>query len=74
MTIKARILTKWISTLSLMILPGCAEVMPGLFKAVDDIETDQAIRVEIDKEALQKDTNIHVIVDVVNKDETPAKP
>ena len=74
MTIKARIFTKWISTLSLMLLSGCAEMMPGLFKAVEDIETDTAIKVEVNKEALSKDSNLHINVDLVNKDQTPAKP
>ncbi len=74
MTIKARVFTKWISTISLILLSGCAEVMPGLFKAVEDIETDGAINVAVTKEALQRDTDIHIIVDVVNKDQTAAKP
>jgi hypothetical protein len=65
---------KWFSTLRLIFLTSCAEMMPGLVKAVEDIETDTAIKVEVDKEALQKDTDIHIMVDVVNKDQTPAKP
>jgi|HubBroStandDraft_2_1064218.scaffolds.fasta_scaffold00031_49 hypothetical protein len=71
MSFKASIFMKWFSTLSLMLLTGCAEVMPGLFKAVDDIETDNAIKIEIEKEALQKDTDIHITVDVLNKDDKP---
>lgn len=45
---------------------GCSEMMPGLFKTVDDIATDQAIRVEVDKEAMQKNTNVKISVDVIN--------
>lgn len=69
MSIKSHIFVKWISTLSLMILPGCAEMMPGLFKAVEDIETDTAIKVEVDKEAISRDSDLHIAVDLVNKDQ-----
>ena len=42
--------------------------MPELFKTVDDVATDTAIRVEVDKEALQKDTDVEITVHVLNKD------
>lgn len=45
--------------------------MPELFKAVDDIATDTAIKVEVDKEAFQKDTDVSVAVEVKNKDHAP---
>lgn len=57
-----------ISLLSL--LTGCA-AMPELFKAVDDIATDTAVKVEVDKEAFQKDTDVSVSVEVKNKDHAP---
>ncbi|CDZ81842.1 hypothetical protein BN1013_02378 [Candidatus Rubidus massiliensis] len=52
------------------LLTGCA-AMPELFKAVDDIATDTAIKVEVDKEAFQKDTDVSVAVEVKNKDTAP---
>lgn len=45
--------------------------MPELFKAVEDIATDTAVKVEIDKEAFQKDTDVTVSVEVKNKDKDP---
>lgn len=46
-------------------------MMPELFKAVDDIATDTAVKVEIDKEAFQKDTDVTVSIEVKNKDKDP---
>jgi hypothetical protein len=52
------------------LLTGCA-AMPELFKAVEDIATDTAVKVEIDKEAFQKDTDVTVAIEVKNKDKDP---
>ena len=49
-------------------LTGCAQMMPGLFQAVEDIETDTAIRLEVDKSAIQKETDININIQVTNKD------
>jgi hypothetical protein len=46
--------------------------MPELFKTVDDIATDDAVTIKVDKDAFQKNTDVHVIVDVINRDQ-PAK-
>lgn len=51
----------------LLFLNSCT-AMPELFKTVDDVATDTAIRVEVDKEALQKDTDVEITVHVLNKD------
>lgn len=53
------------------LLTGCAAMLPELFKAVDDIATDTAVKVEIDKEAFQKDTDVTVSIEVKNKDKDP---
>lgn len=42
--------------------------MPEMFQTIDNIATDGVIQVQIDKEAFQKDTNIHVNVDILNRD------
>lgn len=54
-------------------LTGCSAMMPELFKTVDDIATDTALKVEIDKEAFQKDTDVSVSIEVKNKDMTNGK-
>lgn len=51
-----------------LFLSGCSAMMPGLFQTVDDIATDTALRVEIDREAFQKDTDVNVSIEVKNKD------
>lgn len=54
-------------------LTSCASAMPGLEKDLDDALTDTAVKVVVDKAAMQKDTNVVIKVDVTNKD-TPAPP
>lgn len=57
-----------ISLLAMIGLTGCAAMMPDMFKTIDDIATDDAITVQVDRDAIKKDTDVHIIVDVVNKD------
>lgn len=52
-------------------LTGCSAMMPELFKTIDDIATDDAITVQVDRDAIKKDTDVHILVDVVNKDPKP---
>lgn len=50
-----------------MMLSGCAS-MPELFKTVDDIATDDCVTIKVDRDAFKKDTDVHIVLDVVNKD------
>ena len=50
-----------------MLLTGCAQLLPGLFSAVEDIETQEAITLTVDKEAFQKDTDVKISIEVTNK-------
>lgn len=52
--------------LFLFTLSGCASMIPGLTKCIDDAITDDAININITKEALQRDTDVKVIIDVSN--------
>jgi hypothetical protein len=54
--------------LMLNLLTSCAAMMPEIFKSVEDIATDTALKIEVDKEALQRDTDIKISVDVINKE------
>lgn len=58
-----------------VMLSGCSAMMPDMFKTIDDIATDDAITVQVDRDAIKKDTDVHILVDVVNKDpkDVPAK-
>lgn len=65
-----------LSILSL-VLSGCSQMLPGLFTAIEDIETQEAISLTVDKEAFQKDTDVKISIEVTNKDPvivTPAQP
>lgn len=39
-------------------------------KAIDDIATDDAIKISVDRDAIKKDTDVHITVDVINKETT----
>ena len=57
-----------------MLLTGCAQMLPGLFSAVEDIETQEAITLTVDKEAFQKDTDVKISIEVTNKDPVVVTP
>lgn len=61
-----------ISLIAGIMLTGCSAMMPDMFKTIDDIATDDAITVQVDRDAIKKDTDVHIIVDVLNKDVPPA--
>ena len=68
-------LCKLISLFSLtLLLTGCAQLLPGLFSAVEDIETQEAITLTVDKEAFQKDTDVKISIEVTNKDPVVVTP
>lgn len=51
-----------------VMLTGCAAMLPGIFQTADDWVTDTAISVEVDKAAMQKETDVKITVDIMNKD------
>ncbi len=59
--------------LPLFLLTGCAQMIPGLTQAIDDAVTDEAIGVTVDKAAMQKETDVRITVDVINKDPPKSK-
>jgi hypothetical protein len=50
-------------------LIGCAQMIPGLTQALEDYVTDEAVNIKVDKAAMQKDTDIKISVDIMNKDQ-----
>jgi len=44
--------------------------LPQLAQTMDDIETDNAIRIEVQKESLQKSTDLQIQISVTNKDKS----
>lgn len=57
----------------ILLLNSCAYV-PELAKMADDIATDDAIKLEIDRDAIKKDTDIHMKIDILNKDNVGKEP
>lgn len=55
-------------SITLLVVSGCAQMVPGLMQAIDDAVTDEAICVTVDKAAMQKDTDVKITIEVVNKD------
>ncbi len=54
---------------------GLIESAPAnIISTIDDIETQQAIRLVIDKEAFQKNTDVKISIQVINKDPVVVAP
>jgi hypothetical protein len=58
-------------SIALLLLTGCS---PGFFSAAEDIATQEAISLKVDREALQKDTDVRISVEVINKDPAVNSP
>lgn len=52
----------------LMMIPLIGACSPEMYKTIDDIATQDAIVISVDRDALQKDTDIHIALDIKNKD------
>lgn len=48
-----------------LLLTSCT-AMPDFFKTADDVLTDDAITVKVDRDAIRDGIDVHVLVDVVN--------
>lgn len=62
---------KFINIVLLLSLTGCAQLIPGMDQVLDDYVLDEAIKVEVNKAAIQEDTDVKIRVDVINKDPPP---
>ena len=56
---------KFLPILAYLFLCSCAS-LPQFFQAVEDIETDTALSVELSKDAMQKEKDVHVTITVQN--------
>jgi len=59
---------RYLTVFPLMFLNGCAGFQ-GMADDIEKIETNNAITIKVDKDALDKDTNLHIDVDIINKEE-----
>lgn len=60
-------LSKLVAVLPLLILTGCAALIPEMSNIIDSIE-DTAVCVEVNEDAMRDDTDIIINVQVINKD------
>lgn len=56
------------AVIHLAILISLISCTAEISKVADDVLTDNAVTLEVQKGALGKETDIHVTIDVVNKD------
>jgi hypothetical protein len=59
-------MTKFFPIFFFLLLTSCSEV-PAIAKSVESIATDDAIVLKVDRDAIKKDTDVHILIDVVNK-------
>lgn len=55
-----------------LLLVSCATAS-DFYKAADDVLTDDAIIVKVDRDAIRDNVDVHVMVDVVNRPEPVRK-
>jgi hypothetical protein len=65
---------KYLLLMTLLLAPSCMPIDPGISKDIDDMVTNQALRVEVDRGALQKETDMEINVRITNKDPAPEAP
>lgn len=49
------------------LLTSCAAMLPGLIQDIDDAVTDEAVGITVDKAAMDKDTDLHIKMDITKK-------
>ena len=59
-------------TLTIVFFSSC-NTLPQLYQAAEDIEDDDAIHITVSRDAMQKETDIDIAVNVRNKDVKDAK-
>jgi len=65
---------KLIQIILLLTITSCSGMWPAVAQTMDDYVTDEAIGVKVDKAAMQKDTDVRISIDVINKNApTPSK-
>ena len=57
--------------MALLLLTGCS---PAFLSTVDDIATQDAVSLTIDREAFQKDTDVKISIEVINKEPSVIVP
>lgn len=64
---------KMIMIAAAFMMTGCAS-LPQLYTAAEEVLDDNAIKIEIQKEAMKADTDVQVDVYIINKEPSVIKP
>jgi len=51
--------------IALFLMTACSS-LPQLYQAMEEVADDTAMNIKVSREALQKDTNVRLSVDVIN--------
>lgn len=57
-----------------IMLPSCAQMIPGLTEAIDDAFTDEACQVTIDRAAIQTNADIDIAIKITKNNTHPPAP
>lgn len=57
---------KHLILLSLLVVVAACQTLPQLYQTAEDIADDTAIKIEVSREAISKQTDVAVTVDVKN--------
>lgn len=60
-------LTEILIPVGLLLLPGCSS-LPAISSDIEKIATNDAVTLKIDKDTFGDSTDVHVIIDVINKE------
>lgn len=64
---------KFLPVAASLLFSACSPIWSDLGKDLTDIANDDVISVQVDKGAMQKDTDVEVSVKITNKDAPPYK-
>jgi len=65
---------KTLAIFSLSVLFCSCNSWPQFFQAAEEIATDTAIKVEISKETIQKETDLELSINVTNNEQHAVRP
>jgi hypothetical protein len=57
----------------IMVAATSCQYLPSVAQDIEEVATDTAIKIEVSKETLKKDTDLDITINVYNKDEPKVK-
>lgn len=65
---------KKVSILAILAFSSCSPIWKSVGDDIEEIATDEVVKITVDKGAMQKDTDIQISVSITNKDQPAAAP